>query len=139
MAELIPSTYDLAMAIDFQRHQPALRASADQLGKKVMAAPTPDNIKAYTDAMHWLHEREKVSAGYPAVSDDVTPPGEWSAEQWATTRTQDLMEQAHVQSSGLFTVLGCIDAELGAAGCSRYWPALTMTWAFCATSIMSKN
>ena len=113
MAELIPSTYDLAMAIDFQRHQPALRASADQLGKKVMAAPTPDNIKAYTDAMHWLHEREKASAGYPAVSDDVTPPGEWSAEQWTAIRTQDLMEQAHVQARGLFTVLACLDDDLG--------------------------
>lgn len=113
MAELIPSTYDLAMAIDYRRHQPALRENADELGKKVMADPTPDNIKAYTDAMHWLHEREKVSAGYPAVSDDVTPPGEWSAEQWATTRTQDLMERAHVQSSGLFTVLACLDDDLG--------------------------
>lgn len=113
MAELIPSTYDLAMAIDYQRHQPALRESADQLGKKVMADPTPDNIKAYTDAMHWLHEREKVSAGYPAVSDDVTPPGEWSAEQWAATRTQDLMERAHVQAHGLFTVLACLDDDLG--------------------------
>ncbi|WP_407729822.1 toxin VasX [Pseudomonas helleri] len=113
MAELIPSTYDLAMAIDYQRHQPALRASADQLGKKVMADPSPDNIKAYTDAMHWLHEREKVSAGYPAVSDDVTPPGEWSAEQWTATRTQDLMERAHVQARGLFTVLACLDDDLG--------------------------
>ncbi|WP_278941346.1 toxin VasX [Pseudomonas helleri] len=113
MAELIPSTYDLAMAIDYRRHQPALRASADQLGKKVMADPSPDNIKAYTDAMHWMHEREKVSAGYPAVSDDVTPPGEWSAEQWAATRTQDLMKQAHAQSRGLFTVLACLDDDLG--------------------------
>ncbi|KMN04051.1 toxin VasX [Pseudomonas helleri] len=113
MAELIPSTYDLAMAIDYRRHQPALRESADELGKKVMADPTPDNIKAYTDAMHWLHEREKVSASYPAVSDDVTPPGEWSAEQWAATRTQDLMEQAHAQSRGLFTVLACLDDDLG--------------------------
>lgn len=113
MAELIPSTYDLAMAIDYRRHQPALRENADELGKKVMADPTPDNIKAYTDAMHWLHEREKVSAGYPAVSDDVTPPGEWSAEQWATTRTQDLMERAHVQARGLFTVLACLDDDLG--------------------------
>ncbi|WP_178113823.1 MULTISPECIES: toxin VasX [unclassified Pseudomonas] len=113
MAELIPDTYDLSMAIDYQRHQPALRASADQLGKKVMAAPTPDNIKAYTDAMHWLHEREKASAGYPAVSDDVTPPGEWSAEQWTAIRTQDLMEQAHVQARGLFTVLACLDDDLG--------------------------
>lgn len=113
MAELIPSTYDLAMAIDYQRHQPALRESADQLGKKVMADPTPDNIKAYTDAMHWLHEREKVSASYPAVSDDVTPPGEWSAEQWTATRTQDLMERAHVQAHGLFTVLACLDDDLG--------------------------
>lgn len=113
MAELIPSTYDLAIAIDYQRHQPALRESADQLGKKVMADPTPDNIKAYTDAMHWLHEREKVSAGYPAVSDDVTPPGEWSAEQWTATRTQDLMERAHVQAHGLFTVLACLDDDLG--------------------------
>lgn len=113
MAELIPDTYDLAMAIDYQRHQPALRESANELGKKVMADPTPDNIKAYTDAMHWLHEREKVSAGYPAVSDDVTPPGEWSAEQWAAARTQDLMERAHVQSSGLFTVLACLDDDLG--------------------------
>lgn len=113
MAELIPSTYDLVMAIDYRRHQPALRESADELGKKVMADPTPDNIKAYTDAMHWLHEREKVSAGYPAVSDDVTPPGEWSAEQWTATRTQDLMEQAHVQARGLFTVLACLDDDLG--------------------------
>lgn len=113
MAELIPSTYDLAMAIDYRRHQPALRESADELGKKAMADPTPDNIKAYTDAMHWLHEREKVSAGYPAVSDDVTPPGEWSAEQWTATRTQDLMEQAHVQARGLFTILACLDDDLG--------------------------
>ncbi|KQB55715.1 hypothetical protein AQS70_00860 [Pseudomonas endophytica] len=113
MAELIPSTYDLALAIEYQRNQPALRKSADELGQRMSEDPTPINVKAYTDAMHWLHERDKVAAHHPQVPDDVTPPGEWSAEVWAAPATQTLVEMAHSQSRGLYCVLACLDDDLG--------------------------
>ena len=113
MAELIPSTYDLALAIEYQRNQPALRKSADELGQQMSIDPTPINIKAYTDAMHWLNERDKIAAHHPQVPDDVTPPGEWSAEMWSAPATQNLVEMAHSQSRGVFSVLACLDDDLG--------------------------
>ena len=113
MGELIPSTYDLALAIDYQRNQPTLQKRADELGNEVIKDPTPNTIKAYTDTQHWLSERAKVAAQYPPVPDDVPAPGEWSAVSWAPTTTQSLMETAHSQSRGLYTVLVCLDDDLG--------------------------
>ena len=113
MAELIPSTYDLALAIDYQRNQPALHKQAEQLGKEAINDPTPSTIKDYTDTQRWLSERAKVAAQYPPVPDDIPAPGEWSAVPWAPTTTQSLMETAHTQSRGLYTVLACLDDDLG--------------------------
>ena len=113
MAELIPATYDLALAIDYQRNQTSLNNNANQLGAQALKHPTPININAYTDAMHWLRAREKIAAHYPPVPDNTPPPGEWSAEAWAPTRTQTLMDAAHTASRGLYTVLACLDDDLG--------------------------
>ena len=113
MAELIPATYDLALAIDYQRNQASLNKSANELGAQALEHPTPANINAYTDAMHWLRAREKIAAHYPPVPDNTPPPGEWSAEAWAPTRTQTLMDAAHTASRGLYTVLACLDDDLG--------------------------
>ncbi|MCU1727256.1 hypothetical protein NTD86_09690 [Pseudomonas sp. 7P_10.2_Bac1] len=113
MAELIPSTYDLALAIEYQRHQPALSRQAEVLGNQVIKEPDTQKIKAYTDAMQWLGERAKIAAQYPPVPADIPPPGEWSAVSWAPTDTQNVMELAHAQSRGLYTVLACLDDDLG--------------------------
>lgn len=113
MAELIPATYDLALAIDYQRNQASLNKSANELGAQALEHPTPTHISAYTDAMHWLREREKIAAHYPPVPDNTPPPGEWSAEAWAPTRTQTLMDAAHAASRGLYSVLACLDDDLG--------------------------
>ena len=113
MAELIPATYDLALAIDYQRNQASLNNSANELGAQALEHPTPTHISAYTDAMHWLREREKIAAHYPPVPDNTPPPGEWSAEAWAPTRTQTLMDAAHAASRGLYSVLACLDDDLG--------------------------
>jgi len=113
MAELIPSTYDLALAIDYQRNQTTLRKSADELGDLAFKAATPINIKAYTDAMRWLGEREKVAAHYPPVPAEVPPPGAWSAVPWAPGLTQQIIESGHTQARGLYSVLACLDDDLG--------------------------
>lgn len=113
VGELIPKTYNLSLAMDFQRNQAAYRKGADELGEQVFKKPTPVIIKAYTDALRWVNEREQVAANHPPFSEDATPPGEWSAQTWAPTASQTLMETAHEQSSGLYSVLACLDDDLG--------------------------
>ena len=113
MGELIPELYDLALAIDYQRNQSKLQTCADELGNKAIKDPTPDTINAYTNTQRWLSERAKVAAQYPHVPADIPAPGEWSAVSWEPTTTQSLMEIAHTQSRGLYTVLACLDDDLG--------------------------
>lgn len=113
IGELIPKTYNLSLAMDFQRNQAAYRKGADELGEQVFKKPTPVIIKAYTDALRWVNEREQVAANHPPFSEDATPPGEWSAQTWAPTASKTLMETAHEQSSGLYSVLACLDDDLG--------------------------
>ncbi|MEB0206493.1 hypothetical protein QN356_13565 [Pseudomonas sp. CCC3.1] len=113
MGELIPELYDMALAIDYQRNQSTLQTCADELGKEAIKDPTPDTIKAYTDTQRWLSERAKIAAKYPPVPAEIPAPGEWSAVPWAPTTAQSLMEIAHTQSRGLYTVLACLDDDLG--------------------------
>lgn len=113
MGELVPELYDRALAIDYQRNQSTLQTCADKLGKHAINDPTPDTIKAYTDTQRWLSERAKIAAKYPPVPAEIPAPGEWSAVPWAPTTTQSLIEIAHTQSRGLYTVLACLDDDLG--------------------------
>ncbi|WP_240890796.1 toxin VasX [Pseudomonas sp. TMW22091] len=113
IGELIPKTYDLTLAMDFQRDQQAYRRSVDELGDQLSKKHTSATIKSYTDAVRWLNEREQIAANYPQLSEDVPPPGEWSAQTWAPTASKTLMEIAHEQSSGLHSVLACLDDDLG--------------------------
>ena len=113
MGELIPELYDLALTIDYQRNQSELQACAQALGHKAIETPTPDAINAYTHTQRWLNERAKVAAQYPAVPAEIPAPGEWSAVPWEPTTAQSLMEIAHTQSGGLYSVLACLDDDLG--------------------------
>ncbi|KQB53474.1 hypothetical protein AQS70_10130 [Pseudomonas endophytica] len=113
MGELIPEFYDLALTIDYQRNQTELQACAQALGHKAIETPTPDAINAYTHTQRWLNERAKVAAQYPAVPAEISAPGEWSTVPWEPTTAQSLMEIAHTQSGGLYTVLACLDDDLG--------------------------
>ena len=107
MAELIPSTYTRSMKAD----QKQGGEDTDMLGATVMKDPAPVNIKAYTDAMHRVREREKVIAQHPEASDQ--PPGEWSAEPWDGQGTQDWLDSAKAQTEGLFAIFACLDDDLG--------------------------
>lgn len=107
MAELIPRTFAQSMKADPQRGA----EDTDALGETVMKDPTPANIKAYTDAMHRVRERENVIAQYPSASDQ--PPGEWSAEPWDGHGTQDWLDSAKAQSEGRFAIFACLDDDLG--------------------------
>lgn len=113
VGELIPKTYDLAMVIDYLRNQQAYRKGAHELGEQVFKKPTPVMIKAYTDAMRWVDERAQLAAHYPSLSEDVAPPGEWSAQAWAPTASKSLVETALSESNGLYSVLACLDDDLG--------------------------
>ena len=113
IGELIPKTYNLSLAMDFQRNQAAYRKGADELGEQVFKKPTPVMIKAYTEALRWVNEREQAAANHPPFSEDAPPPGEWSAQTWAPSASKTLMETAHQQSSGLYSVLACLDDDLG--------------------------
>ncbi|MHC8340992.1 toxin VasX [Pseudomonas sp. HLT2-19-2] len=107
MAELIPRTFAQSLKADPQRDA----EDTDALGETVMKDPTPANIKAYTDAMHRVREREKAIAQHPGASDQ--PPGEWSAEPWDGQGTQDWLDSAKVQAKELFPVFACLDDDLG--------------------------
>lgn len=107
MAELIPNTYARSMAADQQKNADDTGA----LGRAVMNDPTPNNIKAYTDAMHRVRAREAFLAQHPAASD--LPPGEWSAEPWDGQATRNWLDNAKTQSAGLYAVFACLDDDLG--------------------------
>lgn len=107
MAELIPGTFAQSMKADPQRGAEDTGA----LGETVMKDPTPANIKAYTDAMHRVREREKAIAQYPGARDQL--PGEWSAEPWDGQGTQDWLDSAKAQAKELFPVFACLDDDLG--------------------------
>lgn len=113
IGELIPKTYNLSLAMDFQRDQQAYRRSVDELGDQLSKKHTSATLKSYTDAVRWLDEREQIAANHPPLSEDVPPPGEWSAQTWAPTVSKMLMETAHEQASGLYSVLVCLDDDLG--------------------------
>ncbi|MFK7606240.1 MULTISPECIES: toxin VasX [unclassified Pseudomonas] len=113
VGELIPKTYDLALAMDYQRNQQVYCKEAEELGEQVCKKPTPFMIKAYTDAMRWVEERAQLAAHYPPLSEEVAPPGEWSAQAWAPTASKSLVETALSESNGLYSVLACLDDDLG--------------------------
>ncbi|MFL1528988.1 toxin VasX [Pseudomonas sp. O230] len=107
MAELIPGIFAQSMKADSQSGAEDTAA----LGKAVMKDPTPANIKAYSDAMHRLREREKTIAQYPGARDQ--PPGEWSAEPWDGQGTQDWLDSVKANAKGQFSVFACLDDDLG--------------------------
>ncbi|MDI3398420.1 hypothetical protein QLG12_09420 [Pseudomonas sp. V88_4] len=107
MAELLPNTYARSMKAD--QHKNA--EDTDALGAALLKDPTVANIKAYTDAMHRIRERNMVLAQHPDASDE--PPGEWSAEPWDGQGTRDWLDNARAQSGGLFAVFACLDDDPG--------------------------
>ena len=107
LAELIPDTYARSMKAD----QKQGGEDTGALGATAMKAPTPANIKAYTDAMHRARERERILAEYPDASDQ--PPGQWSAEPWDGQGTRDWLDRARSQAGPLFSVFACLDDDLG--------------------------
>lgn len=117
MAELRPDTYDRAVAIDCQQNGAAYQKAEQQLAQQVFAETNPRsrqiNIKAYIDAKRWNTERCAVVARNPGIKADSPPAGEWSAEPWAPFRTTEVLELAHNQAQGLYTVFACLDDDLG--------------------------
>ncbi|WP_139832641.1 toxin VasX [Pseudomonas sp. B26(2017)] len=107
IAELLPNTYARSMKADQQKNA----EDTDALGATLLKDPTVANIKAYTDAMHRIRERNKVLAQHPDASDQ--PPGEWSAEPWDGQGTRDWLDNARAQSDGLFAVFACLDDDPG--------------------------
>ncbi|UIN57015.1 MULTISPECIES: toxin VasX [Pseudomonas] len=107
MAELLPNTYARSMKADQQKNA----EDTDALGATLLKDPTVANIKAYTDAMHRIRERNKVLAQHPDASDQ--PPGEWSAEPWDGQGTRDWLDNARAQSDCLFAVFACLDDDPG--------------------------
>ncbi|MHC8302378.1 toxin VasX [Pseudomonas sp. ZS1P83] len=107
MAELIPGTFAQFMKADPQWGAEDTGA----LGETVMKDPTPANIKAYTDAMHRVRERDKAIAQYPGARNQL--PGEWSAEPWDGQGTQDWLDSAKAQTKGLFAIFACLNDDLG--------------------------
>jgi hypothetical protein len=107
MAELTPDALGRSIKADPRRGTEDTAA----LGDTVMKAPTPANIKAYTDAMHRAREREKLIARHSAAGDQ--PPGEWSAEPWDGLDVQDWLDGAKAEAGDLFAVFACLDDDLG--------------------------
>ena len=97
------------------REQPALARTPTSTAPFDNFRPAPHTsswFRCATDTQRWLSERAKIAAKYPPVSDEIPAPGEWSAVPWEPTTTQSLIE-AHTQSRGIYTVLACLDDNLG--------------------------
>lgn len=117
MGELIPETYERALTLDYLHNGAAYQEGERQLAQQLLAqtsSPTLDiKIKAYTDARRWNEERSAVAARNSDIKADSPAVGEWSAAPWASLRVQEVMELAHSQAQGQYSVLACLDDDLG--------------------------
>ncbi|WP_238591859.1 toxin VasX [Pseudomonas abietaniphila] len=112
MAELMPKVRQQALAHDYQQNGAAYREGLSQQGKVMHAAPTPENIKAYSDSAHWLREREDAAGAQPP-DEPLVEPGVWSATPWEVSATQAWLDAANSQSAPLYAVLAALDDDLG--------------------------
>jgi hypothetical protein len=112
MAELMPKVRQQALAHDYQQNGAAYREGLSQQGKLMHAAPTPENIKAYSDSAHWLREREDAAGAQPP-DEPLVEPGVWSATPWEVSATQAWLDAANSQSAPLYAVLAALDDDLG--------------------------
>lgn len=112
MGELLADTHERALALDYLHNGAAYQEGERQLGQQILAdthsPPLNIKIKAYTDARRWNNERAAVASRNPQIKADSPPMGEWSTAPWALFRTTEVMELAHNQAQGLYTVLACL-------------------------------
>jgi hypothetical protein len=112
VAELMPKVRDQALAHDYQKNGATYRNGVKEQGKAMHAAPTPDNIKAYSASSQDLREREDAAGAQPP-GEPVEEPGTWSATPWEVAPTQAWLDKAKSQSAPLYAVFAALDDDLG--------------------------
>lgn len=111
IAELMPGIRDQVLASDHHNKGDQYRAVADIIGKQAASNPTPENIKAYVDAMHRAREREDAAGRHPEAAQ--SPPGVWSADAWDVPAAEAWLDQATRQANGLYGIFAVVDDHLG--------------------------
>lgn len=112
VAELMPKVREKALAHDHQKNGATDREGVKEQRKTAQAAPTQDNIKAYSTSSQSLHEREQAAAAQPP-GEPVEEPGSWSASPWELAPTQAWIDKAKSESPPLYAVFAALDDDLG--------------------------
>ncbi|MFW9084683.1 hypothetical protein ACOI7N_09000, partial [Pseudomonas sp. P2758] len=112
VAELMPKVREKTLAHDHQKNGATAREGVKEQRKTAQAAPTQDNIKAYSASSQSLHEREQAAAAQPP-GEPVVEPGSWSASPWELAPTQAWLDKAKSESPPLYAVFAALDDDLG--------------------------
>lgn len=112
VAELMPKVREKTLAHDHQKNGATDRDGLKEQRKTAQAAPTQDNIKAYSASSQSLHEREQAATAQPA-GEPVEEPGSWSASPWQLAPTQAWIDKAKSESPPLYAVFAALDDDLG--------------------------
>lgn len=111
LAELMPEVREKALAHDHARNGAAHREGVDALGRRMMEAPSAENVQAYVDARTWLAERERAAARHPEAAQQG--PGEWSAVAWDVPASDAWLTRARSDAGALHAVFATLDDDLG--------------------------
>ncbi|MFJ7314655.1 toxin VasX [Pseudomonas sp. NPDC098747] len=112
VAELMPKVREKTLAHEHQKNGATDREGVKEQRKTAQAAPTQDNIKAYSASSESLREREQA-AGTQPPGEPVVEPGNWSASPWELAPTQAWLDKAKSESAPLYAVFAALDDDLG--------------------------
>lgn len=112
VAELMPKVREKTLAHEHQKNGATDREGVKEQRKTAQAAPTQDNIKAYSASSESLREREQA-AGMQPPGEPVVEPGTWSASPWELAPTQAWLDKAKSESAPLYAVFAALDDDLG--------------------------
>ncbi|MGZ7456392.1 toxin VasX [Pseudomonas sp. Ma2-10] len=112
VAELMPKVREKTLAHEHQKNGATAREGVKEQRKTAQAAPTQDNIKAYSASSESLREREQA-AGTQPPGEPVVEPGNWSASPWELAPTQAWLDKAKSESAPLYAVFAALDDDLG--------------------------
>ncbi|MCO8163585.1 hypothetical protein NJC38_15610 [Pseudomonas sp. 21LCFQ010] len=113
IAELMPQTYHWGVVSDHQLNGDAEYKKAEQLKEQMFANPTAETSKAWTDAMYWVGERDRIASKHAEAPQGRPAPGQWSAAAWQPLHTRKWLDSARQEAAECWAVFACLDDDLG--------------------------
>ncbi|MCQ9426526.1 hypothetical protein NRB16_23675 [Pseudomonas sp. LJDD11] len=113
IAELMPQTYHWGVVSDHQLNGDAEYKKAEQLKEQMFANPTAETSKAWTDAMYWVGERDRIASKHADAPQGRPAPGQWSAAAWQPLHTRKWLDSARQEAAECWAVFACLDDDLG--------------------------